>query len=406
MLFGQGAGPYATVAQFSTFELTAAPNGAWPSWNQAVYDAAVNTSLWGTITSSGSVRINAKNHTTGTVTSTEVGVLSGDQHNSPAIVIRESDGKYVVAMCDHNGAAMYINISTNAHDSTSWTGTTNIDAQLGGTAYTYPSLFQLEGETGDPMFLFFRNIVSGVSRWSLSRSTNGGVSWTNASAGIASGTRWYGRMTKSTSTRLDIAFTNGSYAPDFADVYHCYYEAGNYHDSAGATISEPLNETNMTQIYDGSAGGARFPNDVFGDGTNVAISFPIQTGTPGAVIAVDGDYIQARREGAAAWVNKTVASNVGMTTVDFTEGGISIDPKDWNRVAASVRVSGTWRMHLYTTTNSGTSWTATQITSSGSEDRYPWWVRDYVSGLLFVWQKGTFTSETSFNVAVHGYGVA
>jgi len=381
------------------FEILAAPNGAWPTWAHAFYNATTATSLFGLINSSGSARVGEYPP----ATSVEVGVLVGDQHNAPAVIKRSSDGKYVAAMCHHAGSEMYINISTNANDNDPWAGTDNIDPDLGGEGYTYPWLAQLGDETGDPIYLGFRVQDGAGNNWCLSKSTDGGVTW-DTLTNITFGERYYGRFVKSSEARIDFAVTDGSYASDNASLYHAYYEAGDWHTTDGSVIagSPPFDITDFTLVYDGSSDGARIPNSIAMLGTDIAITFPTMTGSAfGGVIGTDGDYKYARWDGAA-WTVTDVATAVGMTAVDFTEGGLAIDPADLNHLAASIRESGTWRMHDCVSADDGATWTNTQITSTGAEDRYPWFVIGHPDG-LYIWQKGTFTSQTDFDVGVWGY---
>jgi hypothetical protein len=400
----RGGGSFPTPTFPEAFEILAAPNGAWPSWDAAFYDSTLNASLFGLVSDAGSVRIGQYLHATEAGSSVEVGVLSADQHNAPAVIRRSSDGRFVAAMSDHAGAAMYINISTNPDDNDPWAGTTNIDAQLGGSGYTYPFLAQLNDETGDPIYLFFR-IDDGLSNWCYSTSTDGGTTW-SAFTNLVFGTRYYARFVKTSESRIDMAITDGSYAEDFASVYHGYLEGGVWHGSDGTPLagSAPYDITDFTLAYDGSTSGARIPNSIQSDGTRVAVAFPVFTGAPSGHIGTNGNYIVADWDGST-WTSHTLATAVGMTTFDFSEGGLALDPADLDHAAASIRVSGTWRMHDCVRADADAAWVNTQVTSSGDEDRYPWFVDGHQSPLLYIWQKGTFTSQSVFDVGVWGYGL-
>lgn len=392
------------VAEPQPFLLLAAPEAAWPSATQAFYNAG--KSIFGTVTNSGSARIVAYDHASGVATSTQVGVLGADQHNSPCVLRRSSDGRYVAAMCNHTGAQMWVTISDNPDDSTAWGETVNVDSQLGGSGYTYPALFQLGDETNDPIYMFYR-VQDGIENWCISSSTDGGDTWSTLT-NLSFGTRYYARVYKTSESRLDFAITDGSYAEDFASMYHFYYEGGDYFATDGTQLagSPPFDVTDFTLIYDGSTSGARFPNSIVNDGSEIAVVFMAQTGTPTNHVGEDGDYIYCRWDGAS-WSAETIVADVGATDLEFTEGGVVVDPADIDRVILSKRGAGgtgTWHLWEYVTADGGASWTPTQLTSTGDEDRYPWFVDGYQSGLEFIWQKGEFIDSLNFDAAVWGYG--
>lgn len=404
-----GSGGASFVIPPRQFEVQAAPYGAWPSATQAFY--AGGTSYFGTADNAGDIYVVAFDHATGTSTRTKVGgTIAIDQHNMAAVLRRASDGRLVAITCGHQTASIYRRISTNPDDATSWAAATDIDGNLGGSSYTYPYICELEGEAGSPMFLFYRN-QPGNADWSLSRSTDDGATWSAGTGSVLySATRAYGRACKTSSTRIDFLFSTGSYAEDYASIYHAYYEGGAYYDSTGAAITEPFSTAEMTLVYDGSSAGARFPASLETDGAgNLAAVFPVQTGTPTVNhVGTDGDYVYARWNGSA-WSTHTIAASVGMTDFSFTEGGLVVDPSNIDRVILSKRGAGgtgTWRLYDYRTTDAGATWSSTQLTSSGAEDRYPWFVVGHQPELEFVWLKGTFVDQSDYNDAIEGWGIA
>lgn len=396
-----GGGSFPTPVALSAFEILAAPYGAWPSWTHAFYNTVTGSSLFGFVSDAGSVRIGEYVHATGVGSSTQIGVLAGDQHNAPAILRRSSDGRYVAPMTDHATGPMYVNISTNPDDNSSWSGTFHIEDELGISAYTYPFVCQLGDEAGDPIYLFCRTNAGGGStnQWNYSKSTSGGAdgSW-DALTPLVVGTNYYARFVKSSESRIDMAITSGSVPLDHASVYHAYFEGGAWYGTDGTALggSPPYSITDFTLVYDGSTEGARIPNSIQKLGSRIAIACPTFTGT-----GTTGDY-RIHDWNGSAWSTTNLATNVGMAAVAFGEGGLSLDPADLDHAAASIKVSGTWRMH--DCHRSGGVWTNRQITFAGDEDRYPWFVIDHAAGLEFIWQKGTFTTEDIFDVGVWGYG--
>jgi hypothetical protein len=241
--------------------------------------------------------------------------------------------------------------------------------------------------------------------WSLSKSTDGGATW-GAKTDIVSGTRHYGRCVKTSESRLDFAFTDGSYAEDGASVYHLYYEGGDWFASDGTDIGDPPFNLadDATLAYDGSVGaGARSPQSVAKVGDDIVITYPIQTGTPTNHVGEDSDYGYSRWNGAT-WTGRVVETSVGPPSFDFPEGGVAVDPADLDRVAASVEVGGVWRMFLYTTDDDGATWSATQLTEDGDDDVFPRWVSDHDATVEFIWSKGGFVTENDFSFGIEGYG--
>ena len=106
-----------------------------------------------------------------------------------------------------------------------------------------------------------------------------------------------------------------------------------------------------------------------------------------------------------AWSVETVASAVGATTFEYTEGSLAIDPADLDRVVVSKRVAGEWRIHLYVTSDAGASWAVTQLTSTGAPSIYPEYVNDHQPELEAMWLTGTFTTQSSYNAKIEGWGV-
>lgn len=398
LLEGEQGGSF---TQNTAFEVTAAPVGAWPSWTHAFYNSTTNSSLFGVIANTGSVRIGE--YAAGVGTSHQISLLDEtDQHDAPAVIKRSSDSKYLAVWTRHATGPMYATVSTNANDNSAYPAGWQIEDELGLDLYTYPFLCQLNDEAGDPIYLFCRTNTGGSNdnQWNYSKSTSGGAdgSWA-ALTKITDGTRYYARFVKSSESRIDMAITSGSLPSEFGSVYHGYLEGGAWHMSDGTALgSPPFAITDFTLAYDGSSEGARIPNSIQKVGDRIAIACPTFTGT-----GTTGDYRIHDWDGAT-WSTVNLATNVGMANVAFGEGGLSLDPSDLDHAAASIKVSGTWRMH--DCHRVGGVWQNTQITFSGDEDRYPWFVIDHTPALQFIWQKGVFITEDDFDTAVWGYGVA
>nr|AMY26599.1 putative carboxymethyl cellulase [uncultured prokaryote] len=343
-------------------------------------------------------------HATDALTLSTVHTFSPDMHNYPAVV-RRADGHLVTVYCDHSAGALYRRISTSPDDATAWGSETNIDSQVGGVGYTYPWLMRLD-EEDDDLLLFIRNYAGGTMDWCLSRSTDGGSSW-SAFTTLVSGSRYYARCWLSPDGRIDFATTDGSYAEDGASLYHFYsLPDGTFHQSDGTVItSPPFTPGELTKVYDGEVGaGVRYPASVARDvdSGDVVIAFPIQTGSPTDHVGEDEDYLYARWDGSG-WTVNTVATDVGANTFEITEGSLSVDPHDLAVLLVSKRVAGTWTVHRYVTGDEGVTWDITAIGAGAGGSLYPGWVQDHADGLLAMWMQGTFTTEDDWSSGIAGY---
>ena len=397
LLIAGGGGSFSTASEFT---VTAAPDGAWPGGlgGQPFYYAG--TTYFGFADNSGGIRVGTFVHATGTVVTTTVASTSTDQHNRAALVRRVSDGRFVTAYSNHDTASFYYRVSTNPDDLTAWDTEVSLHALVGGTAYTYPFLFRL----GSTYYLFYRD-NDGLSNWEISTSSDG-EAW-SAFTNLVYGTRAYARAFKSSETRFDVVVTDGSYAEDYASLYHFYCESGSYYTSDGSSIagSPPFAFSSLTKIYDGATAGVRYPAGHAKVGSEIAVVFPVQTGTPSGHIGEDEDYLYARWNGAT-WSTHTVAAAVGATDFEYTEGSLAVDPADLDRVVLSKRVAGVWQVHIYTTTDNGVTWSIRQISDSVDPNIYPEFVNDHALGLQFVWLTGTFTTQSVYDSGIQGYGTA
>lgn len=400
------------------FEVTAAPNGGWPGALGGQPFQYNGYAYVGFATNAGGIKIAVFNHASGAITVRTLvadASMTNDQHNRPALLRRSTDNKLVYALCDHVSPFMHVGVSVNSLDSDptisgGFGADQEIDAQLGGTGYTYPALFEFDGQ----ILLFYRDF-DGLSNWEISTHA---LDTTSLSAGWAAftnlvyGTRVYAMATQPASDRLDIFVTDGSYAEDFASIYHFYREGSDYFTSDGSMIagSPPFDFADLTLVYDGAAAGVRSPGDCVNDGSEIVVAFPVQTGTPSGHLGEDEDYLYARvNVGSDAWNVETIQADVGALTFEFTEGSMATDPANINRVIVSRRATSDlgdpFHMYEYVTADGGATWDITPISVSGDPDMYPNFVRDHQPELQCVWLKGSFTSQSVFDTGVQGYGV-
>lgn len=345
----------------------------------------------------GNARVASYEHSTDTWTlSPVIASLSADVHATPSVLVRSSDHKLVVAAAQHNGAVLYIAISTNAEDVSAWGAATNIAATLGGTAYTYANLFQLSGESGK-IYLFYRDRPSGVTgNLAYSTSTDGGTTWTaQTTVYSVSAKSSYWAVSSDDTNRIDIVTTDGSAeSGDTASVYHFYYSGGNWFKSDGTqiTASLPFGTTDITKIYDGATNGsARAPYDAATNGGNpVGVWAAYNSAGSGS----NENYWYGSCS-SGTWTVNQITDSGSTPDANFAEGGIAIDTTDTNRVFLSKKTSSVWQMYHYETANSGSSWASTQLTSdtaltvaSDVNNLRPRAPRNAVAALTAVWCLG------------------
>lgn len=408
-----GGGGFPTPSQ--AFTVTAEPQGAWP-WGNAhrisdhTYIAFTNNA--------GGLRVAIWDHSTHSATTSAIeadGFFTADQHDSPALLER-TDGRLLAVYMGHGSAEAYrrVTVNTLGSDPTisgGWQSRTNIDSQLGSTAYTYPDLHRQD----DGIYLFYRD-VDGLNNWEWSKSTDEGASWSSfVNVGYGSGA--YARSVSSSGTRIDFAITDGTAAEDQASMYHFYRDGTTYYKTDGTPMagSPPFAFSAMTKVWDGPShsAGSRAPGDIVVIGGDVAIVWPVGTGTPHDHIGADEDYIYARSTGGGSWATSTVAANVGALTFEFTEGSLAIDRTNLDRLLVSRRavsdLAYPFRMYDVTSPDGGATWPAGRVVSvdDGHSATYPAFVRNATREIEAVWLQGSnYTSQNDFSTGIVGYGLA
>jgi hypothetical protein len=385
-------------------------DGAWPYWTHGIrvgdhtYIPHANNS--------GGVEVSIYDHATEAVTTVDIeadGFWPADQHNAPAILVRQ-DGKLLTVYCGHGSNEMYrrVSVATLAADPTlsgGFTARATIDPQLGADDYTYPQLFM----TASGPLLFYRHF-DGQNNWEVSRSTDDGDTW-SLFTNLTYGVRCYATAFLAPGDILHVVSCDGSYAEDEASLYHFYWDldADTYHKTDGTAISGPLVAFgDMTPIFTGGTGsGVRGPTDLRMVGSTLQVAWTVQTGTPSGHIGEDMDYYAARSASGGAWATEVVASDVGAITYEFTEGGLSMDPADLDRMAVSKRdtpdVGDPFRLWLYE--YAGGSWAPVAVVSEddGEAAMYPVWVDGDDGSLPFYWLQGVGIDQGDFDFRIVGF---
>lgn len=306
-----------------------------------------------------------------------------DTHDAPTIHIRASDLRLMVWWSGHNGPELWQRISTNPLDISSWEARVDLDAQLGGTAYTYPSVVQLLGEANDPLYLFYRDTTAGpVNRIVYSKSVDGGTTWAAQTVLLQqTGRRPYAVVDSDGDTRIDIAVASGNpLTDDPVSVHHLSRSGGAW--SAG---TPPFTVTALPVIYDG-AEGLGWANSIITNGARPTVGYIyLADGETHYRIADAPDWDPIEVADAGALLSEAEATVIALTDVDTAY--------------ASVKVSGVYELQRF---DRAADWTAHPVTASSAEDNiFPVRVHDGAS-LRVLWLRGAHTSYLDNSLAVWG----
>jgi hypothetical protein len=361
-------------------ELTTAPNGGWTQVTEpkAVEHEGVVYFCW-VDGDDGDIWVGAWDGST--VTTHVVGSTpSADNHNAPVIHLRD-DGRLLVVFSAHNGAAMNRVISTDPLDISAWGSTANLDAQLEGGSYTYPSLVKV----GSTLYLFFRVGTAADGYLCYSTSADDGTSWEPLTLLVDFPSRAPYWTIACDGTRIDLAIADGNIILGAPDLYHIYLEGGDVFaaDGTEVTASLPLGTADLPLVY---AGDNAWPS---GTGAGPTILFETQGAsfTTWRVATWDG----------SEWVIESLGS-AGALLAEPTPivGAIS---EDGATAWASVEVDGVLELHRF---RRATGWTPEAVTTGSLvKNTYParivgasgWYYR-------MLWLKGAFDFSNDYSLGI------
>lgn len=193
---------------------------------------------------------------TGAYTAYQVDTVpsADNDHNHPQVLVRASDNKLITAYCAQNDTQLYIKVSTNALDASSWGSATNVTD--GSRLISYPSPFQ--ASNGD-IFIFFRSRSGTDAPWKYIKSTDNGSTWGTPVDFFNSSSGSY--------THYLMPYQNGDeihFLGTFGNVeirgnllpYHFVFDISTEtaEDSHGASITLPVTESDATPIYNNVVG--------------------------------------------------------------------------------------------------------------------------------------------------------
>ncbi|MBL8824901.1 MAG: DUF2341 domain-containing protein [Planctomycetia bacterium] len=397
-------------------------NGIW-TWfggHVAEYSSTYDKTWTTFVNAAGDVGVVEYDHATGTATPYYIDyAVNSDDHSQPCIKILAS-GKLLVSYCLHNGTTLYSRTSSSAGSAASWAS--RVNAASGATGYNYPAIFQLSGD-GDRIYLYYMEAKSGdaSTNRSLFRlvSTDDGATWGSRTEIVDNSTeRPYFHAVQNGTTRIDFLISTGQPNEVANSLYHFYHSSTGgtvtYYNSAGSTLTPAFAPSAATQVWDGSSTRA-WGNDIAIDGSG----YPVAAFTTYTTTSTTRDthtYRQSRWNGSS-WQSVTSISVAdGGTSVPHYlysgeaeySGGIAINPSNVNECAVSRKnSSGGWDIRLYTTADSGASWSAsTEITTgspSGVVNARPRYVRSGDTDYKLAWWCGTYTSFTDYNTCLRTY---
>lgn len=416
---GLNFGPASSAPSATWLELLGVGSAGWMTNIQTPRAASYNG--WTYVAWSqddGDVQVVAINESTATAGTpiTLKTFATGDTHNTPALLVRDSDHKLLVVYSGHDSSNIYKRISTTSLDTDpdlgdGFAAETSLHSQLGSFAsYTYPILVQLTSETNDPIYLFWRQRQT-TDRLRYSKSTDGGTTWaagtllSKATNSGASKTYW--NIATNGTDRFDVFWCDYSDGTS-SQMHHFYFTAANFRQSnATLIISEAdliasagasaFTKNDMTLVLANTNGPVERAMGASWDGAPAAAAWQRHTtGTDNRVVSV--------RWRAGAWQTNTVVESAGGLLDGFLYlTGAAMHPTDPDIVYVPVKVGSIFEMSRYTSADDGVTWVGEQITElSTSQNMTPVVVTNASADIEAVWHYGTLTSDTDYSVGLRG----
>jgi hypothetical protein len=371
-------------------------DGAW-CWfaePRAVYYNGKTYAGW--VDQAGNIKIAEYVHATATWSTpfTLHTALQYDDHANPSILIRDSDKKLIVFYSAHNGANLYMRISTNTEDATAWDAEVDLDTAVGFAGYSYPVPFQLLDEANDPIWLFFRYTDVGGKPWGYTKSTDGGATWAAGTKLWDNSEQVYMKAVQASGTRIDFTASNNNPATTAASLYHFYYDGGTWYTSAGVDMGAPdFGPGDATLVYDGStSAGWMYDIAINASGNPVIIFDKIVTA------ASNHRYRYAAWSGTAWSDAEICAGGAPLLADNGYGGGACIDHENTNIVYVSAVAGTSHEILQYTTADAGATWALTsRITSDSPLPNYrPICPRNHAATLPLLWCFGYYPAYDAF----------
>ena len=379
-------------------------DGGW-SWfgdpRAVTYTGAHTRTYVGWVDLEGDIKVSSYDHPTGErVTATLQARLNQDDHANPSIQVRP-DGRLVVYYSRHVGPAMHYRVSTNPEDVTSWSAPQTIPTNTSGIrGYTYPNPIRLASEGAT--YLFWRG---GNYNPTFSVQQDGSSAWSPARTLVTMpGERPYAKFDSSGGDTIHVAYTN-AHPGEFSDVniYYARIRAGKIERVDGTQIGsldDPITPGEGDHVYDPAE--PTWVHDVAADSSGrpviVFAAFPA---------AADHRYLYARWTGTA-WNIHQITPAGGSIREDggspYYSGGLTLDHEDPSRVYLSRQTGSSWQVETWTTSDGGTSWTSSAVTTAPGKNVRPVSPRGMsASGgdMSVIWMNGGYPSWVAYDTEVH-----
>lgn len=352
----------------------------------AQYDPVSNKTFWCYLNAAGSVMVRSWDHATSTAsaaTTLNTALSPGDSHAQPSLGIRPSDRYIGVFYSDHNGANMYVRISSSPADISAFGAETNIDGSIGGTQYTYGIAHALS----DATYLFVRTHPGGAlhadAMWTYTKSTDDWATW---SAGVevlndpSHGIYWI--PSKTTTDRIDfLSVSRAPFDEAGGSVYHMYMVNETFYTTDGTeiTATKPFLAAEGTLVFAGGASQRPDPGQVIigSDGYPRALFREFEDNSP-----EDCRYMWSGWNGLA-WSTPVEIAAAGSGSLTAT--CVFADGDPYTVYYSQDDGSGVAQIHKATSTDDGATWTDTQITDSANEQGLLAMVRDGAPELKVLW---------------------
>lgn len=290
-------------------------------------------------------------------------------HNSAVVGVRP-DGRLIVAWSEHNGNC-YRRVSSAPGDITTLGSTVEIS---GATVVSYANLFRLS--VCNRWFLHARSGPGGVGTnpcvaWS---SADEGETWASAGTWLTqNGERPYVMHKTDGVSRVDFWCTNKHQTDvgidTFFNLYHCYAIFNSsgvptFYKTNGMLIGSTVARVSddCTLVYEGASGGPAFPWDIeYGSDGHPRVVFARLNSSD------DHRHMFGRWTGSAWVISEIGPSGPRLySTEQWSNPGISFDPRNPNRVVRSLWVGAAAECQLWQTNDDGATWAKVRDITSGS----------------------------------------
>lgn len=356
--------------------------------------------------------------------------FQSDDHDAPAL-LKLADGRYLACFAKHGSdRLMRWRISARPGDASEWGPQQSLDV---GASATYMNVYRLSAENGR-IYNFHRGM--GYNPNCLLSEDEGKsfgyggrlVEWAANKSRHGSG-RPYVRYASNGVDTIHFIMTE-DHPHHFANsIYHGYVRAGKLHRSDGAVLGElsrgktsPFKPTDFTRVFKGDAQNIAWTSDIRLDRDGrpyIAFSVGKENGDmPGARRGQDIRYWYGHWDGKQWNTSEMAHAGHRLYAAEWAYSGlVALHPGDANVVYISTSsdpgsgrplisaTDGQRHFEIYkgVTVDGAKTWKWTAITRDSSVEniRPICRVVDEKRAIL-LWQRGTYTTYTRFDVKVVG----